>query len=38
MIILPCLEIFFFGSYVTYIFLLTFVFSLLVLLIRGGRK
>lgn len=29
MIILPCLEIFFHGGYMTYVFLLMFVFGLL---------
>lgn len=35
MIILPCLEFFFTGSYLTYVFLLMFVFGLLFSLIRG---
>lgn len=35
MIVLPCLEVFFTGSYLTYIFLLLFVFGLLFSLIRG---
>lgn len=34
MIILPCLPIFFEGGYITYIFLLMFVFGLLFTLIR----
>lgn len=35
MIILSCLEFFFLGGYLTYVFLLLFVFGLLFSLIRG---
>lgn len=35
MIILPCLPVFFTGGYLTYIFLLMFVFGLLFKIIRG---
>ena len=34
MIVLPCLPIFFTGSYMTYVFLLMFVFGLLIMFIR----
>lgn len=34
MIVLPCLPVFFTGSYLTYVFLLMFVFGLLFMIIR----
>lgn len=38
MIILPCILFFWCGTYLTYVFLLLFVFSLILAIIRGSRK
>lgn len=34
--ILPCFDIFFSGSIITYVFLLSFIFTIIFKLIRGG--
>lgn len=34
MIVLPCLPIFFEGGYLTYVFLLMFVFSLIFIIVK----